>query len=102
MKTFPQSYSNIVNKPKGRNDKMIFHPGCILIFYFSPDSEAGKAREMQARARFGFVRRDPLRRSCASKARNAGESAIGPMPAQPSFRGSLVQYAGFGDLALHF
>ena len=40
--------------------------------------------EMQARLRFGFVRRNPLRRSCVSRARNAGESAICPGPGQPS------------------
>ena len=37
---------------------------------------ACRMREMQARVRFGFVRRNPLRRSCVSSARNAGESAI--------------------------
>ena len=39
---------------------------------------------MQARVRFGFVRRNPLRRSCVPDARNAGESAICPGPEQPS------------------
>ena len=37
---------------------------------------ACRVREMQARVRFGFVRRNPLRRLCVSSARNAGESAI--------------------------
>ena len=37
---------------------------------------ACRGREVQARVRFGFVRRNPLRRSCVSDARNAGESAI--------------------------
>ena len=37
---------------------------------------ACRVREMQARARFVKSPRDPLRRSCVSSARNAGESAI--------------------------
>ena len=45
---------------------------------------ACRAHEMQARVRFAPVRRNPLRRSCVSSARNAGESAICPGPAQPS------------------
>ena len=45
---------------------------------------AYRGREMQARVRFGLVRRNPLRRSCASRARNAGESAFWPGPGQPS------------------
>ena len=45
---------------------------------------ACRMREMQARVRFGPVRRNPLRRSCVSSARNAGESAIWSGPAQPS------------------
>ena len=39
---------------------------------------------MQARVRFVRSARDPLRRSCVSSARNAGESAIRRVPAQPS------------------
>ena len=45
---------------------------------------ACRVREMQARVRFDPVRRNPLRRSCVSSARNAGESAICFCPAQPS------------------
>ena len=45
---------------------------------------ACRVREMQARVRFGGCPRDPLRRSCVSSARNAGESAICPVRAQPS------------------
>ena len=45
---------------------------------------ARRGREMEARARFGPVRRNPLRRSCASRARNAGESAFWPGRGQPS------------------
>ena len=45
---------------------------------------ACRVREMQARARFVPCERNPLRRSCGSSARNAGESAICPMRAQPS------------------
>ena len=39
---------------------------------------------MQARVRFAGCARNPLRRSCVSSARNAGESAIRPVCAQPS------------------
>ena len=39
---------------------------------------------MQARVRFVRSARNPLRRSCVSSARNAGESAICPVRAQPS------------------
>ena len=45
---------------------------------------ACRVREMQARVRFVPCARNPLRRSCVSSARNAGESAICPMRAQPS------------------
>ena len=45
---------------------------------------ACRVREMQARVRFVRCPRNPLRRSCVSSARNAGESAICPMRAQPS------------------
>ena len=45
---------------------------------------ACRVREMQARVRFAGCPRNPLRRSCVSSARNAGESAIRRVPAQPS------------------
>ena len=45
---------------------------------------ACRVREMQVRARFVPCARNPLRRSCVSSARNAGESAIGSVRAQPS------------------
>ena len=45
---------------------------------------ACRMREMQARVRFAPVAGNPLRRSCVSDARNAGESAICPGPVQPS------------------
>ena len=45
---------------------------------------ARRVREMQARVRFVPCPRNPLRRSCVSCARNAGESAICPVCAQPS------------------
>ena len=45
---------------------------------------ACRVREMQARVRFAGCARNPLRRSCASSARNAGESAICWLCAQPS------------------
>ena len=44
---------------------------------------ACRVREMQARARFVPCARNPLRSSCVSRARNAGESAICPVRAQP-------------------
>ena len=45
---------------------------------------ACRGREMQARVRFVRSARSPLRRSCLSSARNAGESVICPVRAQPS------------------
>ena len=45
---------------------------------------ACRVREMQARVRCAGCPRDPLRRSCVSSARNAGESAIWRLRAQPS------------------
>ena len=45
---------------------------------------ARRVREMQARVRFVQCARNRLRRSCVSSARSAGESAICPVPAQPS------------------
>ena len=45
---------------------------------------ARRVNEMQARARCVRCARNPLRRSCASSARNAGESAIESVRAQPS------------------
>ena len=45
---------------------------------------ACRVLEMQARGREGGCPRNPLRRSCVSSARNAGESAICRLPAQPS------------------
>ena len=49
---------------------------------------ACRMSEMQARVQFGAG--NPLRRSCVSRARNAGESAICLCPAQPSVRRSCV------------
>ena len=45
---------------------------------------ACRVSEMQARVRFVRCARNPLRRSCVSSARNAGESAICAVRAQPS------------------
>ena len=45
---------------------------------------ACRVREMQARVRFAGCARNPLRRSCVSSARNASESAICRLRAQPS------------------
>ena len=54
---------------------------------------ACRAREMQARVRLGLCARNPLRSSCVSSARNAGESAIWSVRAQPSAEIVLVEYA---------
>ena len=48
------------------------------------EDRACRVREMQARVRSVRFRRNPLQRSCVSSARNAGESAICPLRAQPS------------------
>ena len=52
---------------------------------------ACRVREMQARVRFVRCARNPLRRSCVSSARNAGESAICPVRAQPSAQIARVE-----------
>ena len=57
---------------------------------------ACRVREMQARVRFVPCARNPLRRSCVSSTRNAGESAICPARAQPSAESS-ARNAGTGD-----
>ena len=54
---------------------------------------ACRVREMQARVRFVRRARNPLRRSCVSSARNAGESAICPVRAQPSAEIARVECA---------
>ena len=54
---------------------------------------ACRTREMQARVRFVPVRRNPLRRSRVSSARNAGESAICPGRGQPSAEIARVECA---------
>ena len=52
---------------------------------------ACRVREMQARARFVKLPRNPLRRSRVSSARNAGESAICESTAQPSAAAEIVR-----------
>ena len=54
---------------------------------------ACRVREMQARVRFAGCPRNPLRRSCVSSARNAGESAIWRVHAQPSAEIARVECA---------
>ena len=54
---------------------------------------ACRVREMQARVRLVRCARNPLRRSCVSSARNAGESAICPVCAQPSAENVRVECA---------
>ena len=58
---------------------------------------ACRRREMQARVRFGLVAGNPLRRSCVSTARNAGESAFWPGRRQPS--AEIVRVERILDLA---
>ena len=57
---------------------------------------ACRVREMQARVRFGGCPRDPLRRSCVSSARSAGERGICRLPAQPSAEIVRVERAKCG------
>ena len=54
---------------------------------------ARRVREMQARARFMKLPRNPLQRSCVLSARNAGESAICEITAQPSAEIARVECA---------
>ena len=54
---------------------------------------ACRVREMQARVRFGRSARNPLRRSCVSSARNAGESATASVRAQRSAEIARVECA---------
>ena len=51
---------------------------------------ACRLREMQARVRYVRFRSNPLRISCMSIARNAGESVICPVPAHPFAEGDSV------------
>ena len=57
------------------------------------EDRACRVREMQARVRFVRCPRNPLRRSCVSSARNAGESALGSVRAQPSAEIGRVERA---------
>ena len=62
---------------------------------------ACRVREMQARVRFGFVRRNPLRRSCVSSERSAGESAICPGPRDnPLWRSCASSARNAGESAI--
>ena len=54
---------------------------------------ACRVREMQARVRFGFGAGNPLRRSCVSRTRNAGENAIWLCRGQPSAKIVRVESA---------
>ena len=58
---------------------------------------ACRVREMQASVRFVLGARNPLRRSCVSSARNAGDSAICRLPAQPSPHNVRVECANAGE-----
>ena len=58
-----------------------------------------RVREMQARVRLGLCARNPLRRSCVSSARNAGESAIGSVHAHPLRRSCVSSVRNAGESA---
>ena len=60
-----------VEGTKCRRECVLTRPGATLC-----GDRACRGHKTQARVRFGPVRRDPLRRSCVSRARNAGESAF--------------------------
>ena len=77
-----------VKGAKCRRECVLARSGATLC-----EDRACRGREMQARVRFGPVWRNPLRRSCASRARNVGESAFWPCPAQPSAEIVLVKGA---------
>ena len=64
---------------KCRRERDLTHARAILC-----RDRACRVREMQARVRLVRSVRNPLRRSCVSSARNAGESATCPVCAQPS------------------
>ena len=51
-------------------------------------------------AHFGDLTRNPLRRSCVSSVRNAGESAICPMRAQPLRRSCVSSARNAGESAI--
>ena len=57
---------------------------------------ACRGREMQVRSRFVFGARNPLRRSCASKARNASETAF---PHNPLWRSCASRARNAGEIA---
>ena len=58
---------------------------------------ARRVREMQARVRFDRHPRNPLRRSCVSSARNAGES---PCPRNPLRRSCVSSARNAGESAI--
>ena len=62
---------------------------------------ACRVREMQARVRFGPFLRNPLRRSCVSSARNAGETAIfKKLPRNPLRRSCVSSARNAGESAI--
>ena len=62
---------------------------------------ACRVREMQARVRFVRCPRNPLRRSCVSSARNAGESAIlAGCPRNPLRRSCVSRARNAGESAI--
>ena len=77
-----------VEGAKCRRDCVLSLPGATLC-----GDRACRGREMQARLRFVSARRNPLRRSCALRARNAGEIAFCLCPAQPSAEIARVEGA---------
>ena len=74
------SRSTLVERGWGSRTKRKRSRNCATLC----GDRACRVREMQARVRFATCARNPLRRSCMSSARNAGESAGRPVRAQPS------------------
>ena len=68
-----------VEGAKCRRDCVLALSGATLC-----GDRACRGREMQVRLRFGFAQRNPLRRSCVSRARNAGEIAFWICRGRPS------------------
>ena len=85
-----------VEGAKSRRECVLARSGATL-----RGDRACRGREMQARVHFGFGAGNPLRRSCVSRARNAGESAFW-IGRAPLLEDVSYENARFGDLALHF
>ena len=78
---------------KCRRERDVSGPRATLPRATLCGDRACRARDMQARMRLSLSAENPLRRSCVSSARNAGESAIGAVRAQPSAEFARVECA---------